>query len=145
MSNKSVDAAASTSNTAIITFGEHKGLPISEVGNDRLLYYAEWKQCPLYIGYELVRRGYKRTKLPVNLRRRMKTDMKARGEWATEPPKNNGAVIVGEHYEWLRLAYLQSGGDESACPFGDDYSGPTLMYEDDEPFIYTPINKENAA
>lgn len=142
MANHSLSGDQPNSNIPIITFGEQKGCPISEVENGRLMYYAKWKFCPLYVGYELVRRGYKRTKLPVNLRRRMKADMKARGEWVTQTPKNNGAVIVGKHYEWLRLAYLQSGGDESACPFGDDYAGPTLMYEDDEPFIYTPLNKE---
>ena len=145
MTNQSLNGNHAISNIPIITFGEHKGCPISEVSNDRLLYYAEWKFCPLYVGYELVRRGYKRTKLPLNLRRRMKADMKARGDWVTQTPNCNGAVIVGKHYEWLRLAYLQSGGDESACPFGEDYAGPTLIYENDEPLIYTPINKENAS
>ena len=146
MSNQSVDASASTSNTQLMTYGKYEGKPIADIDNDYLLWCCEHlKFCPLYIGYELVQRGYKRTKLPLKFRRRMKYDMKARGVWVTQTPESDGTTTVGEHYEWLRLAYLQSGGDESACPFGDDYSGPTLMYEDDEPFIYTPINKENAA
>lgn len=129
----------------VMTFGEYQNLPIAAVPDDRLMYYIKWKWCPVYVGYELVRRGYQRSKFPVRFRQRMKADMKANGNWECKPPKSNGSVTVGEHYEWLRLAYLEAGGDESACPFGDDYSGPTLMYEDDEPLIYTPINKENAA
>ena len=123
----------------VMNFGEYTNRPIADVPDERLLYFTKWKWCPVYVGYELVQRGYQRAKLPLRFRQRMKADMKANGKWECKPPKFSGTVNVGENYEWLHQAWLDAGGDESICPFGDDYSGPTIQCDDDGPCIYSPV------
>ena len=123
----------------VMTFGQYENLPLKDVDDGYLWWCTTKSWCPVYVGYELIRRGYQRIKLPLKLRRKMKNDERAKGTRKVKTPKASGTVNVGENYEWLHQAWLDAGGDESICPFGDDYSGPTIQYDEDGPCIYSPV------
>lgn len=46
-----------------------------------------------------------------------------------------GLDVVGSDYERLSNDFEMAGGDTEACPFGDDYEGPTLCWQGGKPLI----------
>ena len=129
----------SDTNSKVVTFGKFKGVPVEEVPD----WYIHWcvKQvwCPTYLAVELSRRGTKYLQIPKVSRKKLKQHLKNTGQWEWKKAKSSGSVIVGEGYEWARAAWEDAGGDASECPFGEDYTGPRLLWENDEWIIYVNV------
>lgn len=123
----------------LMTFGKYKHKPIAEVPDWYLHWCAKQDWCPAYIAVELDRRGTKYMQMPVKTRRKLKQHLKNTGQWKWKKAKSSGSVIVGKEYEWLRAEWEDAGGDSSECPFGEDYAGPILLWENDEWIIYVNV------
>lgn len=127
----------------LMTFGKFKGIAVTEVPD----WYIQWtvKQvwCPTYVAVELTRRGTDYRHVPKVSRNKLKQHLKNTGQWETKTPKSSGTVNVGEHYEWARSEWEDAGGDAGQCPFGEDYVGPELRWEDGQPVIFCPVENPN--
>ena len=50
--------------------------------------------------------------------------------------------IYGRYYRDMLHQFVEGGGDLSACPFGDDYTGMTLYFgEHGEPYLWESVSK----
>lgn len=104
-----------------ITFGKFKGEAIANVNTDYLKWLIKNLDfVPDYVATEL----FKRNELKGLPKEKKKTKCKA-----------SGSVTVGEDYEAMREQWELAGGDATQCPFGDEYTGPHLCWEDGEPVI----------
>ena len=119
----------------LMTFGKYKHTPIAGVPYEYLHWCAKQDWCPVYVAAELDRRGARYLQIPVKTRRKYKQHLKNTGQWVWKEAKSSGTVTVGEDYEAMREQWELAGGDASQCPFGDEYTGPYLCWEDGEPVI----------
>ena len=73
--------------------------------------------------------------------KRMKQATKAKKKAKAKKKQSEPKWIYGEHYRDMLHQFVEGGGDLSACPFGDDYTGMTLYYgEYGEPYLWESIN-----
>ena len=122
-------------NVQTMTFGKYKDEPIANINTDYLKWLVEnLKFVPDYIATELFKRnqlkGVPNKKLLRNVAKN-----RINAEKKKTKCKASGTATVGEHYEAMREQWEIAGGDASQCPFGDEYNGPFLSWEGDEPVI----------
>ena len=123
----------------LMHYGKFEGIPVTEVPD----WYIEWcvkqKWCFDYVVVECVRRGTEYRHLPKVSRPKYKRHLQKTGQWETKTAKSSGTVTVGQDYEWARSEWEDAGGDASQCPFGEDYVGPELRWENGQPIIFCPV------
>lgn len=124
-----------------MTFGKFKGEAISNVNTDYLKWLIKNLDfVPDYIATELFKRNELKG-VPKEKRKRLRNLAKSRIK--TEEKKTkcraSGSVTVGKDYEWSRAEWEDAGGDSSECPFGEDYAGPRLLWDNGEWIIYVNV------
>lgn len=110
----------------VMNFGKYKGVSLDLVPVEYLVWCAgNLRRCPIVV-QELDRRGIldSVTGRAVQNYRRSK-----------ENPVVFKGTVTGEHYQHLRSEWEMAGGDESQCPFGDDYVGPTVCWVGGKPVL----------
>lgn len=125
----------------VMTFGKFEGVPVSEVNTKYLRWLVNnLDYVPDYIAIELDKR-HELKGMPKEKKKRLRNLVKSRKneEKKKVKCKSSGSVSVGREYEWLRAEWEDAGGDSSECPFGEDYAGPRLLWENDEWVIYVNV------
>ena len=114
-----------------VYFGKHKGKSISEVPDGYVKWMVKQKRPNKIFLEEYVNRFGMDSLPDTRYPRRYKKILKN--------PLTYMGSTVGREYEWLRAEWEDAGGDSSECPFGEDYAGPRLLWENDEWIIYVNV------
>ena len=131
--------------------GKYRGRPVTEVDQGYLVWCSEnLANCPTYILTELVRRRHRRPTCALSHLTRRQQKKRDCQELHAERQRakaarntdalHDGVLIKGERFDDLRAAFLEAGGDLSACPFDTPdytYEGPRL--EDGKIVPGTPV------
>lgn len=120
-----------------MTFGKFKGEAVSNVNTDYLKWLIKNLEfVPDYVATELFKRNELKG-VAKDKRKQLRNLAKSRinAEKKKTKCKASGSVTVGEDYEAIREQWELAGGDATQCPFGDEYTGPHLCWEDGEPVI----------
>ena len=104
-----------------VYFGKHKGKSISEVPDGYINWMAEQEKPNKTFLEEYVKR--------FGLDRLPNTKATKRYREILKNPITDMGVIEGRDYQWMRAAWEDAGGDAKQCPFGPDYKGPTLAWD----------------
>jgi hypothetical protein len=113
----------------MMRFGRFKGKHISDVPS----VYIKWcceniKDCPSFIVDEATKRNLVFGFSP---EQRLSVIRKDKGMNVPRFVSER----VGSEYERLCQEFDLLDGDESECPFGDDYMGPTIRWDGGLPFM----------
>jgi hypothetical protein len=120
-----------------MTFGKFKGKPIATVNDGYLLWCVDnFKGCPTYIHEELKRRGHTPSAPAPKTDAQSTQDDQEILERRSTPEElkkliGSGKRIPNPNFDRCWKAYVEAGGDPSACPFdamdGYKYSGPGFV------------------